>query len=111
MESDHDECRFQFTISIEVNGLKESSLRACLMMEEKLKQNTLALRLKARRTANESEAILGRSRSLASVMQEPTTSADVHRVERLIVEVRIREYVEYVETKIKDMFDKKVWND
>ena len=40
-------------------------------------------------------------------MQEPTTSADVHRVERLIVEVRIREYVEYVETKIKDMFDKK----
>ena len=82
MAPDHDECRLQFTISIAVNGLRDSSLRTCLMMEGKMKWDALAAKLKARRSAKESEAIIVRSRNHASVKQEPTTSADLYRVER-----------------------------
>ena len=82
MNPDHDECRLQFTISIAVNGLRDSSLRTCLMMEGKMKWDALAAKLRARRSAKESEAIIVRSRNHTSVKQEPTTPADVYRVER-----------------------------
>ena len=37
MKSDYHECRFQFTLSIAVNGLRDSSLRTSLMIKGKMK--------------------------------------------------------------------------
>ena len=82
MDPDHDECRLQFTISIAVIGLRDSSLRTCLMIDGKMKWDALSSKLGAKRSAKESEAIIVRSRNQTSVKQEPTTSADVYRVER-----------------------------
>ena len=83
MDPDHDECRLQFTISIAVNGSRDSSLRTCFMVKGKMKWDALASKLRARRSAKESEAIIVQFRNQASVKQEPKT-----------IEVRIREVIE-----------------
>ena len=51
MDPDHDEYRLQFTISIAVNGVRDSSLKTCLMMEGNMKWDSLTSKLRARRSA------------------------------------------------------------